>query len=503
MRQSFRAVMAATVLGLSSLPSVVWGLPARSSPAGSGSAINPSLLLSPQLQASQLQLPQRQALQLQSPLQSPLQALRLSLQPDLRNSPKAVVDEVWQFVHQYYVDPKFNQLNWMAIRTALLSQDYSNSQAAYQAIRSTLARLQDPYTRFLEPREYNQLVSKTVGEQRGIGIELTASGETLKVSRVEANSVAAKAGVKPGDIVVSINGRPTERLTVERAMQLLKGSAGTPVFLTVRRGNETLPAFKIVRDGPVEQTVVHEVKFINGTPVGYILLTGFSSSSTQQMADAIAALKKQSVKGFILDMRDNPGGLLDAGLNIARQFLTQGVIVQILERKPKPQVVRANNTALTDLPVVVLVNRESASASEILAGALQDNRRATVIGTRTFGKAMVQALHELADGSAVVVTVAHYYTPRGTDISTKGITPDVVLPTNQVQDFELRANPQLWGSSRDVRFNQALELLNRQIRTSALPNSPRAMPGIAPASPGSNPSSNPGGGSGRPSDLLR
>jgi carboxyl-terminal processing protease len=214
------------------------------------------------------------------------------------------------------------------------------------------------------------------------------------------------------------------------------------------------------------------------------------------MADAIAALNKQSVQGFILDVRDNPGGLLDAGLNIARQFMTQGVIVQILERKGKAQQIRANNTALTNLPLVVLVNRESASASEILAGALQDNRRATIIGTRTFGKAMVQALHELGDGSAVVVTVAHYYTPKGTDISTKGITPDVVLPTNQVQDFELRANPRLWGTARDVRFNEALNLISQQIRTPSAgsPNSIVPNPPRTPNTPRT------GGGA---SDLLR
>jgi carboxyl-terminal processing protease len=408
---------------------------------------------------------------------------RLALKPSLQNSPKAVVDEVWQFVNQYYVDPKFNQVNWPAVRTSLLSQNYTDSQAAYRAIRNTLAQLQDPYTRFLEPGEYAQLMSKTVGEQRGIGIELSPNGDRLQVSRLEANSVAAKAGVRLGDIVMSINGRSTERLTVERAVQLLKGSAGTPIFLTIRRGQEEPKSLKIVRDGPIEQTVIYEVKLVEGRRVGYIRLTGFNSGSTQQMADAIAALNKQSVQGFILDVRDNPGGLLDAGLNIARQFMTQGVIVQILERKGKAQQIRANNTALTNLPLVVLVNRESASASEILAGALQDNRRATIIGTRTFGKAMVQALHELGDGSAVVVTVAHYYTPRGTDISTKGITPDVVLPTNQVQDFELRANPRLWGTARDVRFTEALNLISQQIRTpsagppnSVVPNPPR-MPG--------------------------
>jgi carboxyl-terminal processing protease len=413
----------------------------------------------------------------------------------LRNSPKAVVDEVWQFVNQYYIDGKFNRLNWVAVRTSLLARNYTSSEAAYGAIRDTLAQLQDPYTRFLEPREYSQLASKTVGEQRGIGIELTANpnGNNLRVSRLEANSVAAKAGVRLGDLVLSINGRSTEGLTIERAAQLLKGSAGMPVVLTISRGTEKPQSFKIVRDGPIEQTVRYELKSVAGAQVGYIRLTGFNSGSTQQMADAIAALQKQSVRGLILDLRDNPGGLLDAGINITRHFLPSGVVVQTLERQGKSQSIRANNSALTNLPLVVLVNRESASASEIVAGALQDNRRATIVGTRTFGKAMVQALHELADGSAVVVTVAHYYTPRGTDISTKGITPDIQLPVNPSQDFILRTSPQLWGSSRDERFTAALDVLARQIRTPAS--------GVAPpATPGANPTTPRTGGK---SDLLR
>jgi carboxyl-terminal processing protease len=389
---------------------------------------------------------------------------------NLQNSPKAVVDEVWQFINQYYVDPKFNRLDWAAIRTSLLSQRYSSPQAAYQQIRTTLAQLNDPYTRFLDPKEYGQLANKTIGEQRGVGIELTLKGEILSVSRVEANSVAAKAGVKLGDRVLSINGRSAERLSLERANQMLLGSSGTPLLLTISRGAEKPQFLRIVRDGQVEQTVRYEARPLMGTKIGYIRLTGFNVGSAQQMADAINALKKQAVSGFILDLRDNPGGLLDPGLVIARQFLTQGVIVQILEREGKPQQVRANNSALTNLPLVVLVNRESASASEVLAGALQDNRRATIVGTPTFGKALVQAMHELMDGSAVVVTVAHYYTPLGTDISTKGITPDVVVAATMREDQELRAFPQLWASSRDARYSRALEILASKIRA---PNAPR------------------------------
>jgi carboxyl-terminal processing protease len=271
-------------------------------------------------------------------------------------------------------------------------------------------------------------------------------------------------------------------------------------MLMLGRGSEKPFSLKIVRDGPIANTVNAQLRFITGARIGYIRLTGFNAGSAKQMEEAINNLKKQNVQGFILDLRDNPGGLLEPGLTIARQWITQGVIVKIVERLDKTQQVRANNSALTNLPLVVLVNRESASASEILAGALQDNKRATVVGTQTFGKAFVQAVHELADGSAVVLTVAHYYTPLGTDISRKGITPDVVLATSPLQDLELRSNPLLWGGPRDARYMRAVEILTQKLSASPVRSSTPAepSPSIAPS-----PSPAPPLPANSPADLLR
>jgi carboxyl-terminal processing protease len=383
----------------------------------------------------------------------------------LQDSPKAIVDEVWQFVNQYYVDPKFNQLDWQALRSSLLATQYNSPEKAYDTIRATLNRLNDPFTRFLTPPEYAKLLEQTTGDLIGVGIDLGLSGKDLRVNKIQVNSPAAKAGVKVGDLVLSINGRPTDRMTVEQATRLIQGMAGMPTLLTLSRGQQPPFSVKILREGEVAQTVQSQVVPVPGGQVGYIRLSLFNADSAKQMSQAIASLNQQKVKGFILDLRDNPGGLLGSGVEIARMWLNQGVIVQILERQDKKVSLRANRTALTQLPLVVLVNQSSASASEILAAALQDNRRAVLVGSPTFGKALVQVVHELSDGSALVATVAHYYTPRGNDIAKKGITPDVSMAPDAGQTLELRLGPQFYGTIRDNDFNRALEILSSKIRS--------------------------------------
>lgn len=385
-------------------------------------------------------------------------------QGQLRDSPKTLVDEVWQFVNRYYVDPQFNKQDWQAVRTSLLSRRYSSSEQAYTTIRNLLSRFNDPYTRFLPAQEYSSLLKQTTGEEVGVGLELTITDNKLQVLRVEPGSAAAKAGMQPGDQILSINGRSAKNLPLERANKLLKGYAGSPLMLVIVRSPKDPISVKIVRDGPIPKTVQYRVVTSQGEKIGYLRLTVFNANSAQELSEAISALKKEPVKGFVLDLRNNPGGLLDKGLEIADMWLDRGVIVQIQDRKGKTEQIRAKSTALSDLPLVVLVNRESASASEILAGALQENQRAKVVGSRTFGKALVQALHELTDGSAIVITVAHYYTPKGIDISKTGIQPDIALPDDPITEQLLRTSPLLWASPGDPAFVRGLQILDSQIR---------------------------------------
>ena len=203
--------------------------------------------------------------------------------------------------------------------------------------------------------------------------------------------------------------------------------------------------------------------------VGYIKLDEFSSHAAEQMQQAIAELEKQQVGGFVLDLRGNPGGLLFASVDIARMWIERGGIVKTIDRKGGNRSFGASGKALTKLPLVVLVDGGSASASEILAGALKENGRATLIGTTTYGKGTVQSVHTLADGSGLAVTIAHYYPPSGTDINHKGIKPDVYLDLTMEQQSLLRQDPALIGTQDDPQYRQAISVL--QTRGSALPKS--------------------------------
>ncbi|MEO1069144.1 MAG: S41 family peptidase [Cyanobacteria bacterium J06638_6] len=202
---------------------------------------------------------------------------------------------------------------------------------------------------------------------------------------------------------------------------------------------------------------------MGGRSIGYIRLIEFNANASTQMADAIRALSDAGVEGFVLDLRGNPGGLLMASIDISRMWLQHGPIVRTLDRSGNDEAISANRTALTDLPLTVLVDGRSASSSEILTGALRDNNRATVVGAPTYGKALVQSLHGLTDGSGLTVTVAHYYTPNGTDISSKGITPDVTVNLSDRQRRELFGNPALLGTEADTQYLRATEVLEQTI----------------------------------------
>ncbi|URR34867.1 S41 family peptidase [Thermosynechococcus sp. HN-54] len=379
----------------------------------------------------------------------------------LKDSPKALVDEAWQIIYKSYLDRSFNRLDWQGIRRELLSQPYRDRQTAHRVIQQTLLRLNDPYTRFLPPEEYRQLLLQTQGQQVDVGLTLVESGELFRIQAIQPGSVAAKADLKVGDEILAINGRGSDRLTLERATLALRGPAGSKLRLLVRREGKPQPfSVELTRAGEIPRTVNFQI--LNNPRVGYIRLSGFNSRSQQQMQEAIELLQRQNVQGFILDLRHNPGGLLEAGIEITRQWLDSGVIVRIQQHQ-REEAIRARQGALSRLPLVVLVNQASASASEILAGALQDQGRATVVGTPTFGKVRVQAVHELGDGSALVVTVARYLTPRGRDIAAGGITPDVLVTVDPSTDLELRLNPNLVARPTDPMVAKALELLSTKI----------------------------------------
>jgi carboxyl-terminal processing protease len=382
------------------------------------------------------------------------------------NSPKAIVDEAWQLVNQSFVDGTFHHTDWQATRRDLLNREYTSKDQAYAAIRTALKKLDDPYTRFMDPDQFTALTTQTSGELSGIGVKLEVDKTTKILTVVEPmeNSPAMKGGLKSGDQLLAINGKTTRGMDVSTASTIIRGKPGTAVKLTINRIGDKTFDVNLQRAVIELPTVTTAVKQEGKNKIGYIRLGEFNAHAANQVRQAIKNLSQKQVNGFILDLRENPGGLLDSSIDIARLWLKSGTIVRTEDRSGRSEKIMANNTALTQLPLTVLVNNNSASSSEILTGALKDNGRATVVGDRTFGKALVQAVHQLSDGSGLAVTVAHYYTPNGTDISQKGINPDVAIQLTTAQAEKLSQKPNLIATAEDPQYMQAVRAVSKSIR---------------------------------------
>jgi len=381
-----------------------------------------------------------------------------------RESPKEVVDEVWQIIDRNYVDSTFNRVDWKAVRSQYLNRSYSSKEEAYTAIREMLKPLDDPYTRFMDPAEFKNMQIDTSGELTGVGIQLAQDEKTKKlvvVAPIE-NTPAAKAGVLAKDEIVKIDGTSTEGMDVDKAVTLIRGPVGSQVNLTVLRGKEQL-SFKLKRDRIEIHPVRYSVQQTPNSEIGYIRLTQFSANASSEMRKAIQDLEAKKVDGYILDLRSNPGGLLYSSIEIARMWLEDGAIVSTVNRQGSTDRERANHRALTDKPLVVLIDGGSASASEILSGALQDNDRAVLVGTQSFGKGLVQSVRGLGDGSGLAVTIAKYLTPAGRDINKSGIAPDVVVDLTDEQREALSRDREKVGTSADPQYAKAAEVLSQKI----------------------------------------
>lgn len=380
-------------------------------------------------------------------------------------SPKEVIDEVWQLIDNTYVDATFNQTDWDAVRTDYLSREYSSQEAAYDAVREMLELLEDPYTRFMDPQEFRNMQIDTSGELTGVGIQITQEEETdeiVVVAPIE-DTPAFEAGLRSQDVIVEIDGESTEGLELNDAVNLIRGPVGSEVTLTIRR-DEQLIDFSLTRARIEIHPVRYSVREEAEGPIGYIRLTQFSSNASAEMKEAIEDLESQDVVGYVLDLRSNPGGLLYSSIEIARMWLDEGGIVSTVNRQGVVDEEIANDRALTDKPLVVLVDGGSASASEILSGALQDNDRAELVGTQTFGKGLVQSVRSLPDGSGVAITIAKYLTPSGRDINQQGIVPDILIELSEEEQEALANNRELIGTLDDPQYEKAQEILLQTVR---------------------------------------
>lgn len=392
-----------------------------------------------------------------------------------QDNPKELVDEVWQIVDRTYVDGTFNQVDWRAVRKDYLSRSYKKPEDSYKAIREMLKKLGDPYTRFMNPEEFQAMQIDTSGELSGVGIQLAQDKETkqLMVIAPIEETPAYKAGILSKDVIVKIDGKSTKGMEVDDAVKLIRGKPGTQVVLTIKRGNRNID-YKLVRAKIEIHPVRAQVENTAIGKVGYIRLNQFSAHAGDEMRTAMQDLEKQKVKGYILDLRSNPGGLLYASVDIGRLWLKEGKIVSTVDRQGEVEQQSANNQQLSDKPLVVLVDGGSASASEILSGALQDHKRAVIVGTKTFGKGLVQSVRSLGDGSGLAVTIAKYLTPNGRDINKHGIDPDILVELTDAQRKALQKDRDKIGTLDDPQFAKAFEALKQQIASSGTASTPSA-----------------------------
>ena len=312
-------------------------------------------------------------------------------------------------------------------KTYVDEEKLKGDKLLYGAIKGMLATL-DPYSAFMEPVEYKEMREESSGNYSGIGVEITVRNEVLTVVSPFEKSPGWKKGLRPGDRIIKIDGITTKNMTSTDAVKKIRGQKGTPVVLTIVHENaEKSEDIEIIRDNIKIKSVVF---YINKENIGYIRLRQFLETSDEDVNNAVKEMEKSNAKGIILDLRNNPGGLLNVSANISDIFLPAEKLIVYTQGRDKNNnrkfVAKAGSKYAESVPVIILVNKGSASASEIVTGALQDNKRAVIMGTKTFGKGSVQSIYSLTDGSGLRLTTAYYYTPSGKKIHEKGIEPDVV-----------------------------------------------------------------------------
>ena len=363
----------------------------------------------------------------------------------------------WRIVNQSYVDETFNHQNWWLLRQKLVKKPMNDTEAAYDVIDQMLSTLDDPFTRLLRPEQYHSLQVSTSGELSGVGLQINIDSKTQLVQVIAplTGSPAAQAGIEPRDYILEIDGVDTKTLTLDEAAATMRGKTGTEVSLRIQKHDtETIEKFKLTRDRIELNPVFAQLDSENN--IGYIRLTQFSANAAQEIAHAVVKLQEKGAESYILDLRNNPGGLLQSGVEVARLWLNEGTVVYTVNRQGTLGSFDSNASAVTDAPLVVLVNSGTASSSEILAGALQDNERALLVGEKTFGKGLIQSLFELPDGAGLAVTVAKYETPSHKDINKLGIKPDqVVIQDQPILYSEI-------GTEKDTQYQAAVDLLGTQ-----------------------------------------
>ncbi len=374
------------------------------------------------------------------------------MNPVLAQTPQSLYDRAWKLVNAKFVDQTNNEQDWSRWRHRYDSV-IKDDEDAYVAIESMVSSLNDVYTKFLNPKDFKEENESIQGSLQGIGVQIgVRDGKLLVIAPIE-DTPGERAGLKAEDEILEINGKSTKGITVDAAAEQIRGPEGTKVTLLVKRGKEPAKTYTITREKIEIKSVSTKAPEFVKIPdnLGYIRLSSFiSRNATSEFEQAL--VENFDKDGLIIDLRSNPGGLLTNAIYIADMLLDSKVIVSTVDREGYKDTTRANQRTLTNQPIVVIINGGSASASEILSGALKDNKRAIIVGKKSFGKGLVQEINRLPGGSAMHITIQKYLTPNGTDINKKGIKPD----------YEVDLTEEDVKKERDPQLAKAIELLNGQ-----------------------------------------
>jgi carboxyl-terminal processing protease len=323
------------------------------------------------------------------------------------------VYQIYQYVESYFYKPEL----------------IDDQKALYGAMKGVVEQLGDPYSEFLNPEEKVQFDESLEGEFSGVGIEISIEEGVLTVITPLVGTPAEAAGVLAGDQILAIDGQTTEKVTLSGAAVRIRGETGTTVTLTVRHENGDIIDIPIVRSiiviDPVNSNTLE-----NGT-IGYVRVLRFESDTVVELDQALASFDLETMKGLILDLRNNPGGLMPSAISVCSRFVDEGVVLVVHDRLSGEKKYYSKGNRIPNLPLAILINRGSASASEIAAGGIRDNRMGVLIGETSFGKGVYQQMIDFPDGSALKITAGEYFTPSGRVVQGVGLTPDIAVPEGE------------------------------------------------------------------------
>lgn len=374
-----------------------------------------------------------------------------------RKSPQGIFLKTWKIIKNEHLDKTYNHQNWDKWKDRYFDK-IKTKEDAYIAIDTMIESLNDPYTRFLKPSDFQEQNRSIDAKLYGIGVHIANKNNQSVIIHVIDDTPAKEVGLKAGDVILKINNISAKGLDVKQVADKVRGQAGTQVTLTLLR-NKKLIVKKITRREIDIKSV--EYKVLDKKYAYIHILTFISNETSIEMAQALASTRKTD--GIIIDLRGNYGGLLPNAVFIANMFIKKGAIVSIVNKDGNKETIYAEPFDLyMDKPVVILINQASASASEILSGALKDHKKAILVGEKSFGKGLVQKIIGLPDGSGINITVAKYLTPKGTDINKKGIQPD----------YKVKMTEKDFLSNRDPQLDKAKQILASEIfkrsRTAAI-----------------------------------